>query len=139
MKLFLRTSVLLLIAFVLMGQTTFPQTYYISVNSARARECAETSCRIVTSFRRGTAITVNDTVQGTAVQRNTTWLEVEYNDGLVYVNSSLATTRAPANNTTNANTSGGFRHDKHDAKCYAACVDICTRCARYILHLQWTQ
>jgi hypothetical protein len=105
MKDILRLTSLLLLALVLMGQTTFPQTYYISVNSARARSCAETTCRVVVSFRRGTAITVNGTVQGTAVQRNTTWLEVEYNDGLVYVHSSLATTRAPANTTSG--TTGG--------------------------------
>ena len=96
MKHILRLASLLLLALVLMGQTTFPQTFYISVSSARARECPETTCRVVVSFRRGTAITVNGTVVGTTVQGNSTWLETVFNDGLVYVHSSLATTRAPA-------------------------------------------
>jgi hypothetical protein len=106
MKQLFQIAALFVLAFALMGQTTFPQTYYISVNSARARSCAETSCRIVTSFRRGTAITVNGTVQGSTVQGNRVWLEVDYNDSLVYVHSSLATTRAPASSQTNVQSGG---------------------------------
>jgi endonuclease YncB( thermonuclease family) len=92
MKHLLRFAALFVLASTLMGQTTFPQTYYISVNSARARSCPESTCQRVTSFQRNTAITVNGTLEGSTVQGNNVWLAVDYNGQTLYVHSSLATT-----------------------------------------------
>lgn len=92
------------------AQTTFPQTYYISTASARARSCERTDCTIVTRLTQGTAITVTDIVEGTPISGNRLWLEIEYDGRSVYVHSSLATRTPPA--ATPAGTSQQSRQSR---------------------------
>ncbi len=91
--------------FILTGQTSFPQTYYISVRQANARSCPQTTCEIVAQLSRGTPITVEGTETGASVSGNRTWLRFTYNGATAYVHSSLATTRNP--NSSGGGTTGG--------------------------------
>lgn len=92
----------------LTGQTTFPQTYYITGRSVNARSCPQTSCSVVTRLSRGTSIRVEGVEDGDSVSGNTTWVRFTYQGTTAYVHSSLASTRNPNSTTT---TGGGTNNN----------------------------
>lgn len=72
-------------------------TVYVSVRSAKIRQEATTSAAVMTTARRGTALTNLGSVEGTRVSGSTDWYHVRTSDGIEgYVHSSLVTTAAPA-------------------------------------------
>src|SRR5689334_16982640 len=71
-------------------------TVYTSQRGVRVRSCAQTSCSIVVTLPRGTALTVLGIEDGTKVGKSTQWYKVSVNGQEGYVHSSLVTTTAPA-------------------------------------------
>ncbi len=97
----------LLLILVLTGQTSFPQTYYITGSSVNARSCPRTNCSVVARLSRGTQITVDGTETGTTVSGSNVWLQFEYEGETAYVHSSLASTRRPSSSSTTGGTTTG--------------------------------
>ncbi len=71
-------------------------TYYISAPvRANARSCPRTSCNVVTSFARGTAVNVLQRVTGESVSGNAFWQAVKHSSAVVYIHDSLLSRNQP--------------------------------------------
>ena len=76
------------------NQTT--TTYYISAPvRANARRCPRTTCSIVTSFARGTAVNVLQRVSGESVSGNSSWQAVKHSNAAVYIHAPLLSRTRP--------------------------------------------
>lgn len=115
-------------------------TYYITAATANARSCAQTSCRVITKFSKGTAVQVTGTTEGSRFQGSTTWLTVDYDGQTVYVHSKLASTTAPASATTggstSSNTSSGTSSSSSSSSAVCSCSSNSLNCANFSTHSQ---
>lgn len=115
-------------------------TYYITAATANARSCAQTTCRVVTKFSKGTAIQVTGTTEGSRFQGSTTWLTVDYDGQTVYVHSKLASTTAPASTNTgsssSSNTSSGTSSSSSSSSEVCSCASNSLNCSNFSTHSQ---
>lgn len=116
-------------------------TYYITAATANARNCAQTTCRVVTKFSKGTAIQVTGTTEGSRFQGSTTWLIVDYDGQTVYVHSKLASTTAPASATTggsssSSGTSSGTSSSSSSSAAVCSCSSNSLNCSNFSTHSQ---
>lgn len=115
-------------------------TYYITAATANARSCAQTTCRVVTKFSKGTAIQVTGTTEGSRFQGSTTWLIVDYDGQTVYVHSKLASMTAPASTATggssSSNASSGTSSSSSSSSAVCSCSSNSLNCSNFSTHSQ---
>ena len=73
-------------------ETVWVVTHSGTVN---ARDCADTTCAVVTTFSSSQALDVIEQVEGVAWNDDTRWLKVRHGDAEVFVHASLAGMVAP--------------------------------------------
>jgi len=74
-----------------------PTTWYVNASRfANARSCPDTSCNVVTSFRRGEALQVLQRVTGESINGVADWQAVRHNEELLYVHEPLLSRSKPA-------------------------------------------
>lgn len=94
----MRKSVLVavgLFLLVIMSAVAQPNILYVNLRTANLRSCPETSCRIITALRPGTAVTVLETVRGQRFAGSSDWYHIRASSQAGYVHSSLLTAADP--------------------------------------------
>lgn len=87
----------ILAALLALSMTTAAQgiTYYVKVQTANVRSCAQTSCSVLTTLKNGSKITALETVQGASVSGSSRWYRISVNGEDGFIHSSLVTTKKP--------------------------------------------
>lgn len=87
-------------------------TIYYAVTDANMRSCPNTDCERMGTLASGESITIDGLVVGSVVNGNNQWLRGMFNGRVVYIHSTLISTRQPAQAITGG--SGGALPEESD-------------------------